>query len=326
MYQSSERGIAEPTSINVNSCVRWFSPLPDEVGYVLAEGDVVTVSLGVHIDGYAVLSSQTIRVQSSPSPTVGPIADATCALHYATKAIINTLSMGTLSQIQSVLQEAVDTYDVQFVEGSCLRRIRRFLIGQTTIQERHAKVLEFGEPLTEDWVVTPGEVYLLDLAVSTGTGKVKAHPDLRPTIYTRSIPNSQNHANFKLASTRALFTQLTSDNLLHSVFPFTLRQHPEPSRARLGVAELATHGVLHPCPVIIEKAQNAVVVRRTVTIYVRKAGEVVILGGGEQEAKVMWVRSEKGLKQNSELERAVKGEGIKVVELKRVEGERMEIE
>jgi methionine aminopeptidase len=293
---------------------------------VLTEGDVVTVSLGVHIDGYAVLSSQTIRIQASPSPTTGPIADATCALHYAINGIINILSKGTVSQLELVLQDALETFGVHVVEGSCLRRIRRFLAGQTTIQERHSKVLEFGEPVMEEWGVAPGEVYLLDLAISTGPGKVKVHSDLRPTIYTRSIPNSQNHANFKLMATRALFTQLISNSLLYSVFPFTLRQNPDPSRARLGIAELVTRGVLHPCPIIVEKAPNAVVVRRTVTIYVRNQGEVVILGGGDQEAKIMWVRSEKGAKAGSELERAVKSEGVKVVELKKVEGERMEIE
>lgn len=127
-------------------------------------------------------------------------------------------------------------------------------------------------------------------------------------------------------ATRALFTQLTSNNLLYSVFPFTLRHHPTLARARLGVAELVTHDVLHPCPVVLEKSHNAVVVRRTVTIFVRKPDELVILGGGEQEAKIMWVRSERGLKAGGELERAVKGEGVKVVELKRVEGEKMEIE
>ena len=306
--------------------MRWYSPLPDEVGYILAEGDVVTVSLGVHIDGYAVLSSQTVRIQSTPSPTTGPIADATCALHYATKAIINTLSTGTTSQIQSLLQEALDTLGGNVVEGSCLRRIRRFLTGQTTIQERDAKVIELGEPISEEWTVSPGEVYLLDLAISTGSGVVKVHPDVRPTIYTRSIAKSQSHTNFKLAAARTLFTQLTCDNLLYSVFPFTLRQNPSIGRARLGVAELVTHDVLHPCPIIVEKASDVVVVRKTVTIYVRKAGEVVILGGGEQEAKIMWVRSDKSLKVGSALERAVRGEGVKVIELKRVEGERMLLE
>ena len=125
---------------------------------------------------------------------------------------------------------------------------------------------------------------------------------------------------------RNLFTQLTSNPSLYSVFPFTLRQHPDPARAKLGIAELVTHGILQPCPIILEKSPKAVVVRRTVTVFVKKSGEVVVLGGGEQECKTMWVRSERGVRQGGELERWVGAQGIKVVELKRVEGEKMEIE
>ena len=40
----------------------------------------------------------------------------------------------------------------------------------------------------------------------------------------------------------------------------------------------------------------------------------------------MWVRSEKGVRVGGELERAIRGEGVKVVELKRVEGEKMDLE
>jgi metalloprotease ARX1 len=171
VYQSNERGIAEPTSINVNNCVRWYAPLSDEEGYVLQEGDIVTVSLGVHIDGYAVVSSQTIHVQLTPAPATGAVADAVCALHFATKGIINLLPTSSTMQIEEVLNEALDTYGVKVVEGSCLRRIRRFLIGQPTVEERDGKILEFGDE-TDEWTTVPGEVYLLDLAISTGTGIV----------------------------------------------------------------------------------------------------------------------------------------------------------
>ena len=137
---------------------------------------------------------------------------------------------------------------------------------------------------------------------------------------------SKNHTNFKLMATRNLFSQLTSNPSLYSVFPFTLRQHTQIARARLGVAELVTHGILQPCPVLLEKSPHAVVVRRTVTILVRKQGEIVVLGGGENEVKVMWVRSGKGIQSGGELERAVRGDGVKVVELKRAEEEKMDIE
>jgi methionine aminopeptidase len=125
----------------------------------------------VHIDGYAVISSQTIHVQTEPAPATGAVADAVCALHFATKGIINVLSTASTSQIQGILSEALDTFGVSVVEGSCLRRVRRFLVGQSTVEERHGKILKFGDG-NDDFTIQPGEVYLLDLAISTGTGKV----------------------------------------------------------------------------------------------------------------------------------------------------------
>jgi hypothetical protein len=157
-------------------------------------------------------------------------------------------------------------------------------------------------------------------------GKVKEHSDLRPTIYTRSIPRSKAHSNFKLAATRTLFTELTSNHSLYSVFPFTLRNHPDQSRAKLGLAELQAHGILLPSPVVVEKSQKAIVVRRMVTMFVKQVGEVVIFGGGEGESKVMWVRSEKRLRGGGVAEQALTREGVKIVELKRVEGEKMDVD
>jgi hypothetical protein len=126
-------------------------------------------------------------------------------------------------------------------------------------------------------------------------------------------------------ATRALFTQLTSSMSLYSVFPFTLRQNPTPARARLGLAELVTHRILQPCAPLVEQSPSAIVVRRTVTVFVRKQGEVVILGGGDSEVEVMWVRSEKGMRVGGVLEAATKGEGVKVVQLKK-EGEKMDLD
>ena len=110
------------------------------------------------------------------------------------------------------------------------------------------------------------------------------------------------------------------------MFPFTLRHHADPTRAKLGVAELLAHGILQPSSVIVEKSQKAVVVRRTVTLMVKKTGEVMILGGGEGESKVMWVRSEKSLRSGGMVEQAVMREGVKVVEPKRVGGDKMDLE
>jgi hypothetical protein len=63
-----------------------------------------------------------------------------------------------------------------------------------------------------------------------------------------------------------------------------------------------------------------------VTVLVKKVGEVVILGGGEGESRVMWVKSEKSLRADGVVQQALTRDGVKVVELKRVEGEKMDLE
>lgn len=84
---------------------------------------------------------------------------------------MNALSAGTVKDIEEVVKEACATFGTTVVEGSCLRRIRRFLVGQSTVEEHSGKVLEFGDT-NKEFPIVPGEVYLLDLAISTGTGKV----------------------------------------------------------------------------------------------------------------------------------------------------------
>jgi metalloprotease ARX1 len=158
----------------VNSCIRGYSPLTIDEGYILCEGDIVTVSLGVHIDGYACFSSHTIHIQSQPAAATGRLADAVGATHFATNALVNCLATGTTGQFRAVVKEAADTFGVGIVQGSCLRRIRRFLVGQTTIEEFDSKVLEFNSSVegSQEFNVEQGDVYLIDLAFSTGTGEV----------------------------------------------------------------------------------------------------------------------------------------------------------
>ena len=55
-------GIAFPTSLAVNNIISNFSPVPvkgDAAPLVLAKDDVVKITIGAHIDGYAVVSAET---------------------------------------------------------------------------------------------------------------------------------------------------------------------------------------------------------------------------------------------------------------------------
>ena len=59
---SKTTGIAFPTCLSVNGTLQNFSPLPSDAAasvITLASDDVLKISLGAHIDGYAVVSAET---------------------------------------------------------------------------------------------------------------------------------------------------------------------------------------------------------------------------------------------------------------------------
>ena len=58
-----EKGSAFPTCISVNNCVGHYSPLSSEDKIVLAEGDIIKIDLGVHVDGYVAVVAQRPRAR-----------------------------------------------------------------------------------------------------------------------------------------------------------------------------------------------------------------------------------------------------------------------
>lgn len=65
-----KKGVAFPTCISVNNCVCHFSPLRSESDLKLADGDVVKIDLGVHIDGFIAVGAHTLVVGASKDKKV----------------------------------------------------------------------------------------------------------------------------------------------------------------------------------------------------------------------------------------------------------------
>ncbi|NXM88589.1 PA2G4 protein, partial [Oenanthe oenanthe] len=60
-----KKGIAFPTSISVNNCVCHFSPLKSDQDYILKDGDLVKIDLGVHVDGFIANVAHTFVLGAS---------------------------------------------------------------------------------------------------------------------------------------------------------------------------------------------------------------------------------------------------------------------
>ncbi|CAK9438653.1 uncharacterized protein LODBEIA_P28770 [Lodderomyces beijingensis] len=171
-HKVNEKGIASPTTINVNELLNGFAPeIDDERDFFLKEGDVATLSLGVQIDGYTSQVSHTLVIYP-PSPTElkpsGPLlgnnADALCATHVAVEATIALLGCAlapekvpqplktgsnaiTGAQIRELVDSIAEQFNCVVVPGSKVRRIRRFLAGQAEgiVAERDFKGVVWDE-------------------------------------------------------------------------------------------------------------------------------------------------------------------------------------
>lgn len=183
----SEMGIAHPVTIEVNEYVNNVSPELNEIPQVLQAGDIVTVSLGAHIDGYSALASHSaviyppgilIDKELKPEgPLLGSKADAMVACNVAVRAVIALLGLAvhpemitwipelqnqsnviTGSMIRQVVDEIARSFQCVVIPGSKVRRVRRFLSGQAegVVAERDFKGVVWDESNQEEDLLEKG--------------------------------------------------------------------------------------------------------------------------------------------------------------------------
>ncbi len=331
VYKASkyEKGIAEPTTINVNNCLSGYAPVDSP--FLLEIGNVVKVSLGVHVDGYTAKACHTVVV--TPIPATGPLisrpADAFCAAFFATEAVVKLLGSAndakpvTPDRIRALVDQTAQRFQVKVAEGSRVRRIKRFLVGQAKVEEDAVdgdakKSVEWvysstftGSgfiPEDGEWAVEQGEAWLVDIAMTTGAGKVKEHTSLRPTIFVRDVTVTYN---LKLKAAQQTLREIERTK---SVFPFSIRSLSDARTAKLGVSECVNKGLLAPYPVLVEHPK-ATIARQAATVLVHGVGssDIIRLTGGSI-FKLPWVKSDFEIEPNSDIDLWINHSQIKVKE------------
>ncbi|KAA8905027.1 hypothetical protein TRICI_005355 [Trichomonascus ciferrii] len=294
-----EKGIALPVQIEKDEFVCSVAPEEGDVfqGGFLKEGDVAKITLGVHIDGYTAQVSHSFVIRDrdqdlrqEPQPLVGTKADAVCAAYIATEAVISLLSLVltpnatiaagegpiTGQKIKTLVEKIATIFRVKVAPGSRVRRVRRFLAGQSdVVQENDFKGVTWDEAVEEeralsrihkpeesslsnefadDFAVQEGEVWLVDLRMAATEGKngvVKTTEftgygadTVKPSIYSRDYAVQYG---LKINAARTLLSRSAA---LTSVYPFKLSYVAENASdlasAKLGLSELVQHHIFVP--------------------------------------------------------------------------------
>ena len=278
-----EKGIAFPTCVSPNSVVGHLSPASDEDSLTLKAGDVVKVDLGAHIDGYIATQASTRVVGASlETAATGPAADVIAAARTAFDAAVRLMRPGKrISDVSDVLAKCVEPFGCQLVEGVMSHQIKRHVIdGNKAVLNRPSP-----EHRVEDAEFEQGEVYAVDVVVSTGEGLARVKDERETSVFKRAVDVEYR---CKLKAARAVLHEVTKAS---PTMLFTTRRLKEQAAAsaaagepggaeqaltdaqlRMGLTECLTHGLLHAYPVLHEKSSTALVAQFKGTVLLMPGG------------------------------------------------------
>jgi len=210
----------------------------------LAKGDVVKLHLGAHIDGFAAISAETIVVGATPDyPVTGRRADVLRAAWTAAEVAMRLVRVGNKNwQVTEAVSKVAAAWDCKPVEGmlSCQQTQnvidgkKRIILNPSDGQKKDFETITFVE----------GEVYGVDILISSGEDGKARLEETRTTIYQREHTVSYQ---LKMKTSRAVFSEVQKKA---GPFPFNVRVLEDEKRARMGLQEAVQHSLVKPYEVV----------------------------------------------------------------------------
>uniref|UniRef100_T1J866 Peptidase M24 domain-containing protein n=1 Tax=Strigamia maritima TaxID=126957 RepID=T1J866_STRMM len=240
-----KKGVAFPTCVSVNNCICHYSPLKTDSDFVMKEGDVVKIDLGVHVDGFIAVTAHTIVIGAKKdAPATGRKADVIVAAHLASEAALRLVKPGNQNfMITEKVQQVVESYKCKPIEGVLSHQLKQFTIdGEKTIIQNPTEAQKKDHEKCDFEVY---EVYAVDVLISTGDGKGR-EMDARTTVFKKTDTIYQ----LKMKASRAFYSEIDKR---FGTMPFTLRSIEDEKKAKMGVKECTTHKLLEPFHVLYEK-------------------------------------------------------------------------
>ena len=201
-----KKGISFPTCLSINQCLCCFSPLASDPDVILAEGDMVKIELGTHIDGFISQTAHTLVVGASKENKVtGRKADALLACHLAAEAAHRLLKPGGSDEaVAETVQKIAEAFECKPIEGTqSFQMTRNEVCGEKTIVLNRGEAAGAARKAVDKCEFAMNEVYSIDIAVSTGDGKPRP-TDTRTTVHRRT----DEQYNLKMKASRIFFSEV----------------------------------------------------------------------------------------------------------------------
>jgi curved DNA binding protein len=183
---------------------------------------------------------------SKEKPVTGKHADVIQAAYTAAEAALRLLKPGkTNYDITDTLQKlVVDEFELKLVEGMLSNQMTKDVLDGP----KHV-VLNPSDQLRKDIAKSEfetGEVYAIDVFVSSGEGKAK-QSSARTTVFKR---NAATRYDLKMKTSRSVLSDIVSK---FGAMGFNLRHLEDEKKARMGIVECAKHQLVTSYDVVEEK-------------------------------------------------------------------------
>mmetsp|Transcript_15753 Transcript_15753/g.23866 ORF Transcript_15753/g.23866 Transcript_15753/m.23866 type:complete len:399 (+) Transcript_15753:85-1281(+) len=248
-----DRGVAFPVCISVNDVVCNHSPLSSEEVEPLKVGDVVKMDLGCHLDGYIAVAAHTVVVKDGDSPPEPsePLSNVAVAAYNAMLVAAHSIAAGKSNvDVTKAVERVATHYGVNPISSVRMHQMKRFVLDgvkEIALKEPTPEELEEGEEKLPTCKFEQGEVYAVDVAMSTGDGKARPG-ELRTTVFKRNV---ETNYKLKMKSSRYVLSEVDKK---FPTLPFTLRHFTDEKQAKMGITECVSHGLVTPYPSLHQHA------------------------------------------------------------------------
>ena len=229
-----------------------------------AQGDLVKIDLGTHINGFIATGATTVVCGENPLGQVtGRQADVIACAYTCFEVAMRLVRPGLkVSGVPPALAAVAKAYGCELVEGVMTHQMKQFIIdGNKVVLNRPN-----AEQKVEDHEFELNEVYAIDIAVSTGEGKARVTDERQTTVYERDVAVDYQ---LKGRAARAVFGEIQKR---FPMTPFCIRSlSGKAGEVRLGLTECLAHGLISPYPVLHEK-KEALVAQVKGTILLTASG------------------------------------------------------
>lgn len=266
-----EKGLAFPVCLSVNECVCHFSPLhSDAAQVVLAEGDMVKIDLGCHVDGYIAVAAHTVQVgyiANPEAPITGTKADLWHCAYACAEVASRMIKPGNKNaMVTDAMKKICEAFGCASITGTLMHQMKRYVIdGNKMVLLR-----EEPEQKVENCTFEVNEVYAIDIAVSSGEGKPR-ELDTRTTVFKRVVDQTYQ---LRIKGSRQFFNEV---NKRFPTLPFSIRSFADERNARLGIRECVAHNLLVPYPVLYERTGDTMV-HIKLTVLLMPNGTIKVTG------------------------------------------------